>query len=146
MTYSEIALQLDQDRIWAHLTYLSKLDKLSGSPAARQASTYILQQLKQIGLPCHEEHFEEFLSNPITSCLTLSDGTVISSRPRSFSANRPEGVTGELVFDPHCLDKQPDLVQWEAQLESFRGKIVVGHGFDERYIKRLERHGVLGLI
>lgn len=146
MTYSEIALQLDQDRIWAHLTYLSKLDKLSGSPAARQASTYILQQLKQIGLPCHEEHFEEFLSNPITSCLTLSDGTVISSRPRPFSANRPEGVTGELVFDPHCLDKQPDLVQWEAQLESFRGKIVVGHGFDERYIKRLERHGVLGLI
>ena len=114
MTYSEIALRLDQDRIWEHLTYLSKLDKLSGSPAARQASTYILQQLKQIGLPCHEEQFEEFLSNPITSCLTLSDGTVISSRPRSFSANRPEGVTGELVFDPHCLDKQPDLVQWEA--------------------------------
>lgn len=31
MTYSEIALQLDQDRIWAHLTYLSKLDKLSAA-------------------------------------------------------------------------------------------------------------------
>lgn len=146
MLEKDIGARLNQNRIWEHLRYLSGLDKLSGSPAAQQASGYILGQLEEAGVPCHEEQAQEFLSNPLESSLTLSDGTVIPSRPRSFSANCREGVTGELVFDPYCLEKQPDLVRWEALLESFRGKIVVGHGFDERYVKRLERHGVLGLI
>ena len=146
MTYDSIVKRLDLDQIWEHLRYLSGLDKLSGSPMAQEASSYILRQLEQSGVPCHEERFEEFLSNPVDSTLTLSDGTAISCRPRSFSANCREGVTGKLAFDPYCLDKQPDWNRWEALLESFRGKIVVGHGFDKRYVKRLERHGAVGLI
>ncbi len=91
MTYDSIVKRLDPDRIWEHLRYLSGLDKLSGSPMAQEASSYILRQLEQNGVPCHEERFEEFLSNPVDSTLTLSDGTVIPCRPRSFSANCREG-------------------------------------------------------
>lgn len=146
MSWKELGARLDQNRIWEYLTFLSGLDKLSGSSEARQASDYILRQLNSAGVPCYEEWAREFLSNPLDSCLTLSDGTVIPSRPRSFSADCREGITGELAYDPYCLDDQADWRQWEALLKSFRGKIVVAYGFDERYIKRLERHGVRGLI
>lgn len=137
---------LDHSAMWKHLEYLSSLDKLSGSPGAARASAYILEQLSICGIPGREERFEEYLSNPLESRLVLEDGTAFRSRPRSFSADCPQGVEGELVFDPNNRDHEMTDEQWERLLESFRGKIVVSHGYDERYAKLLERHGAAAWI
>lgn len=142
----DVCARLDAGRVWHHLEQLSRLDKLSGGPGADEACAYIADALRLHGIPFKVHHFEAYLSNPLESSLTLEDGTSIPSRPRSFSKNCPLGVEGLLAFDPNNRNQLISDAQWDELLESFRGKLVISHGFDERYAKRLEQHGALGWI
>jgi aminopeptidase YwaD len=147
MEQYRILQEIDHDMIRKHLKYLSSFEKLSGSKAASTAAHYIRDCVSSYGVDCHLETFDGYLSNPVESTLeVIGEGISIKSRPRSFSRSVPEGVTGELVYDSSNLDKSLTDAEVSNRLKTFRGKVVVSHGFDERYEKRLETNGALGLI
>ncbi|MGN0322320.1 MAG: M28 family peptidase [Oliverpabstia sp.] len=138
----------------SHLQQLCTDEKLSGSPAAANGAAYISRILDAFGISNHTYTFPAFLSNPVESQLLISEKTsdsdrdnhfLVKSRPRSFSMNCPDGVTGELVYDPYVAD---DIALCTRQdfLKQVRGKLVLGFGYDEKYAKLLEQYGALGWI
>jgi len=136
MDFFEFTADLDQDRMRAHLEKLSSFEKLSGSDDAMAAADYIIRVLENDGVDCHLERFDAFLSDPVCASVELPDcGLVFRARPRSFSADAPDGVEGILFHDPG-----------ESDIGMMRGKIVLAYGFDERYCKTIERYGAVGLI
>lgn len=147
MEQYSILQEIDHDMVRKHLKYLSSFEKLSGSNAASVAAHYIQDCVRDSGVDCHLETFDGYLSNPVESILeVISEGIKIKSRPRSFSRSVSEGITGELVYDSSNIDKSLPDAEIDNKLKTFRGKIVISHGFDERYEKRLEANGALGLI
>ena len=64
-----------------HLQYLASLDKLSGNEDSHRAVSYIAEQLEVRGVPYTVEHFQEYLSDPVSSAVRLDDGTEVASRP-----------------------------------------------------------------
>lgn len=139
--------ELNPAAIYEHVKVLAAEEKLSGSAEAERAAQYIQSCVSSYGVDCHLETFDAYLSNPVESTLEVFGETLcIACRPRSFSRNVPEGITGELVYDDSNLNAVLTPREVEERLETFRGKIVMSHGFDERYEKRLEAHGVLGLV
>lgn len=137
---------ISAEKLMQHVRYLSGFEKLSGSQGAHQAVEYMADVLQKDGVPVEIYRFQEYLSNPVSSMLQLQDGQVIRSRPRSFSLNLPEGLKGELVYDDSHWKKQ--LTPWERsrRIAGMRGKVVLSHGFDERYAKQLEKAGALAWI
>lgn len=147
MKQYEFLREINHEMILKHLKYLSSFEKLSGSKSAGIAAHYILNCLDSYRIDCHLETFDGFFSNPVESSLEVIDENVkIKSRPRSFSRSIPEGITGELVYDSSNINKNISDADVCERMKKFRGKIVVSHGFDERYAKQLENSGVLALI
>jgi aminopeptidase YwaD len=139
-------MTISLDRLLEHVTYLSGFEKLSGSAGAHRAVSYMTDVLKKENIPFEVLRFQEYLSDPVSSMVMTGKGEVIKSRPRSFSRNLPEGVRAPLVYDDNNLRKLLTPAQVEKRMASFAGKIVLSHGFDERYAKRLEQAHALGWI
>ena len=137
---------LSMDNLDRHVRYLSGFEKLSGKAGAHRAVEYMEAVLAESGIPFKTEVFDEYLCNPVSSTVMLADGTVLRSRPRSFSLNCPEGIFAPAVYDDSNLKKNLNPRQVTERLQSFRGKIVISHGFDERYAKLLEKNGAAGWI
>lgn len=135
-----------QKRLDDHVKFLSGFEKLSGSSNAHRAVEYITNVLKNYHVSYNVEQFPAYLSNPLSSTLMLDDGTVLKSRPRSFSKNVPDGIKGAAVYDDNNCSKALTPAETEKLYESFKGKIVVSHGYDELYAKLMENNGALGWI
>jgi aminopeptidase YwaD len=147
LEYDQVLQEIDHDAIHKHLKYLSSFEKLSGSQAADTAAKYIRNSVKAYGIECNIENFDGYLSNPVDSTLeVIGEDINITCRPRSFSRSVPKGLTGELVYDPSNSEKKMSAAAVYDNMKTFRGKIVISYGFDERYEKMLESHGALGLI
>lgn len=138
--------KLSPENLDRHVRYLSGFEKLSGSSGAHKAVQYMENVLKENGIPFQTEIFDEYLSNPVSSTIMLSDGTVIRSRPRSFSLNCPEGIFAPVIYDDNNRNQTLTPEQFAKRCQTFRGKIVISHGFDERYAKVLEKSGASGWI
>lgn len=139
-------MTISLDRLLAHVAYLSGFEKLSGSTGAHRAVSYMTEVLAKDHIPFEVLCFQEYLSDPVSSMVMTGRGEVIKSRPRSFSRHLPEGVRAPLVYDDNNLRRLLSPAQIEERIASFAGKIVVSHGFDERYAKRLEQAHALGWI
>jgi aminopeptidase YwaD len=138
--------RISAENLMQHVRYLSGFEKLSGSRGAHQAVEYITDVLHKNDVPVEIYRFQEYLSNPISSMLQLQDGQVIRSRPRSFSLNLPRGLKGELFYDDSHWKKKLTPLEVSKRLAGMKGKIVLSHGFDERYAKQLEKAGALAWI
>lgn len=129
------------------LRYFATFEKLSGTEGAERAVQYIMDKLNRYGIQCEKYVFDGYLSNPISSCLTVMEKEyAIDSRPRSFSKNCPDGITGEIIFDPYSMD---DTVKGKEMSEFYKGiknKIVLSYGYDEGYAKKVEKYGAIGLV
>lgn len=135
-------------RLQMHLTHLCKGEKLSGTPAAKEGAEYICDTLRSMGISTRQFRFSAYLSDPLSSSFQIWDGEgwrKIPSRPRSFSANCPEGVEGELIFDANALCRET-LHEEREFLNQVQGKIVLAFGYDEKYAKLLDLHKAAGLI
>lgn len=144
--FSQIKQRIQIGRIREDLEYLSSFDKVTGTAGGAKAAAFIYQRLQDAGIPCEMAHFDEYLSDPISSTVeVLGSGLQIESTPRSASFECG-GVEGELVYDP----VGPELVyvsrEREAFLESLRGKIVMAYTDSEYYCKVMERYGVKALL
>lgn len=129
------------------LKYFATFEKLSGTEEAELAVQYIMDKLKQYGVACQKYVFDGYISNPISSRLTVIDKEcIIDSRPRSFSKSCPEGIKGEVIFDPHSIDSTITGKERHEIYKSFENKIVLSYGYDEGYAKRIEKYGAAGLI
>jgi len=140
-TIKDIAIE----RIDQHLQYFCEYEKLSGEPEALKSVEYICDKLKQYGIEYQVDRFMAYLSNPIESTLTIGD-TTYASRPRSFSALCREGIQAELVYDHNTKMEQMTELEKDIFYRTFKGKIVIGYGFDERYAKVIEQYGAAGWI
>jgi len=112
------------------------------------AAEYMLHELMDMGIPCHMEEFDAYLSNPLESTLLVGEGkpAQIVSRPRSFSGDCPLPVIAPLIYDPDTLTHTETPAKRQAALESMKGKIVLGYGYDEKYAQLLQQAGALGWI
>ena len=128
-----------------HLQYFCQYEKLSGEPEALRSVEYICGKLKEYGIEYQVDRFMAYLSNPLESSLTV-DGTGYASRPRSFSALCREGIEAELVYDPDSKDGRLTELEKDILYRSFKGKIVIAYGYDERYAKVIEQYGAAGWI
>lgn len=138
--------EISQQNLQEHVKFLSGFEKLSGTAGAHKAAAYMAEQLEKDHVPYEILKFQEYVSDPLASTIQLPDGTVVRSRPRSFSLCLPQGVSAPLVYDDCHVNKAVTLAEKAARLDSYAGKIVLSHGYDERYAKLLEQHGALGWI
>lgn len=129
-----------------HVKFLSGFEKLSGSNGAHDAVSYMSDVLKASRVKSEILTFDEYLSDPISSVLQLENSQVFRSRPRSFSKSIPEGIYAPLVFDDSNQSGSISQKELNERLKSFKDKIVISHGYDERYAKLLEKNGALGWI
>ena len=137
--------EIDISRIWAHMEYFNTFEKLSGKPEALKFTDYAAAYLDKEQIPYTMERFDAFLSNPVESFLEAG-GEEIPSRPRSFGACCPEGVRAPLVYDPYNRSGGGTELEKQQLYRTFAGKIVLSHGFDERYAKIAEANGALAWI
>ncbi len=142
--YRTLRDEIDISNIDRHLKYFCGYEKLSGEAVSLKTVRYIERELAVCGIQCRTEEFPAYLSNPVSSRLLVA-GEEIPSRPRSFSGSCGE-MEAELVFDPSTADTGITETEKARFLQTVRGKLVVGYGFDERYGKTLEMYGAAGWI
>lgn len=146
MNLAQIKRRIRIDRIREDLKYLSSFDKVTGTAGGAQAAAFIYQRLQDAGVPCEMAHFDEYLSDPISSTVEVpGSGLQIESTPRSTSVECG-GVEGELVYDPIGPETVYISKEREAFLESLRGKIVMAYTDNEYYCKVMERYGVKAIL
>lgn len=146
--YQELLGKVEYGEMEKLLIHFSSLNRLTGTPGSQQASEYIIGKLKEYGVSCRQYELDGYFSNPVKSQLTAIGTTSrqIPSRPRSFSANCPDGIQGEVIYDHHSLGTKLTRAEERAWYSRLRGKIVVGWNFYEDYVKKIEAYGALGLI
>lgn len=137
--------EIDGEQLKKHMEYLGSFEKLSGEPEALKFVDYAAECLKQWEVPYEIERFPAYLSNPKNSRLRVGERE-FKCRPRSFGGNCPGGLWGEMVYDPYNWEKDGSPAERQALYSTFSGKIVVSHGFDERYGKILEHSGAKAWI
>ncbi|SCL96083.1 M28 family metallopeptidase [Sporanaerobacter sp. PP17-6a] len=131
------------------IRYFSHLNRLTGTDDCEEAASYICNQLEHYGVSYERYEFVGYFSNPIKSVLTVfteNNKTEILSKPRSFSLNCPEGITGDLIYDSKSLDPQLCLNEERDWYLNFRGKVVLSWNFSEDYVKKIEFYGAKGII
>jgi aminopeptidase YwaD len=130
------------------LDHFSQLQRLTGTVDAEQAVDYITKQLETYGVSYERYEFDGYFSDPVKSELMIHGASDmgIFSKPRSASANCPEGITAELVYDHSSKSALLTGSEEEQLYSSWRGKIVLSWKFGEDYVKKLESYGVIGLI
>lgn len=143
--YKQLIDSVENSEMEKLLNEFARWQRLTGTPEAEQGANYIIEQLRSHGIDCTCYEFDGYFSNPIKSELSVS-GIVIESRPRSASANCPDGISGDMIYD--CVSKGEKLNGWEEQelYSQFCGKIVISWNFYEDYVKKLEAYGAIGLI
>ena len=143
--YQEELQAIDHEAMERHLRKLASMDKLSGSEEASQAADYILKVLKKDGVPCHMEVCEGYVSNPIQSSLKIDGNVDVCCRPRAFSGDCRQPISGELIFDAASeVRKRAELT--EDFLAKVKGKVVLSYGYDEKYALLLEKYGAAAWI
>lgn len=146
--YQELLGKVEYGEMEKLLVYFSRLNRLTGTAGSRQASGYIIGKLVEYGVSCRQYELDGYFSDPVKSQLTVTGTTErpIPSRPRSFGANCPEGVTAEAIYDRRSAGPKLAKAEERDWYRQFRGKIVVSWNFYEDYVKKIEASGALGLI
>jgi aminopeptidase YwaD len=144
-TYTNLIQSVRREEMEQLLVAFSQWHRLTGTPDSEKAADYLVQQLEAAGIAWERHQLDAYFSDPVRSELLVGN-LAIASKPRSGCAHCPEGVIGEVVFDP--TSKGPRLTgNEERELYSrFRGKIVLSWNFYEDYVKKLEAYGAIGLI
>ncbi|MDU4959530.1 MAG: M28 family peptidase [Sporomusaceae bacterium] len=128
------------------LSRFSALHRLTGQPAAEQAGRYIIEQLTAYGIDCELYEFDGYFSDPLSGELRAGKPAArIDAKPRSFSANCPEGISGTVIYDRHSRSRLTPLEE-DAWFRQFQGKVVLSWNFYEDYVKKIEAYGAIGLI
>ncbi|WP_343552592.1 M28 family peptidase [Pantoea sp.] len=121
--------------------------RLSGSADAEHSIDWLCDFLQQRQISFHREYCRLWLSDPLSASLTLNSDPDwhIPAKTRSFSADCPQGVEAELVYDDRALTFIADCerTEWENRM---KGKIVVADQGYEDYVQRLMQAGAAGLI
>jgi aminopeptidase YwaD len=149
LLYEEIMKDIQIENMEKLLNSFSNLHRLTGTVDCSIAADYIVEQLKLQGIDYELHEFEGYFSNPVKSELTINIGgsiQSISSKPRSFSLNCPDGITGELIYDNKSKNVCLGRVEEQELYSTFRGKIVLSWNFYEDYAKKIESYGAAGVI
>lgn len=147
--YKKLINSLSEKNMTKVIEYFSNLNRLTGTEDCEKAAKYICEELKSYGVSYENYEFEGYFSNPVKSTLKayIGDNEInISSKPRSFSLNCPEGLSGDLVYDSKSKGQSLNKKEERDWYSSFRGKIVLSWNFYEDYVKKVESYGAIGII
>lgn len=126
------------------------IDRLSGSAGELEGVRFIEGKLEEYGIPYREYVFESYLSDPKGASLQLihDDGTTenIPAKTRAFSANCPDGVTGELVYAPAKGGISFDTVEIHWTREEVEGKIIISEGGGTEHMDKAAELGAIALV
>lgn len=130
------------------LKKFSTIDRLSGHRGEEEALGYIMNKLDEYGIGYDVHHFDAYLSDPVRGELEILSPQRFSleAKTRSFSANCPEGIEGEIVYLPaegSILD-QTSEIKWSY--DEINGKIVLSEGGSPQHIEKAQDLGAIGLI
>jgi len=146
-----ILAALSLDAPWALIQRFSTLVRESGSQDERTAARYIIDRLKEWGVPHTVYGPELYLSVPVSASVELSPQKVLRAKTPAFSQSTgPQGLGGEVVYVPTSLDPKAGFVtDADAAIHQIdvRGKIVLIEGFAmRRKVLELEQAGAIGQI
>jgi Iap family predicted aminopeptidase len=125
---------IEIERAWTHVEYLSTLDKTSGTEGERRAHEYIRGELGEYGVSCHAYEFDSYISHPKEASLTVvfpSTGAV-DCITHAFAKSTPgDGLEAELVAMPASqsdIHGGLDEIAEEYRKIGAEGKIVIIRG------------------
>jgi hypothetical protein len=96
----KIINEIDIEKAWNHVDYLSTIDKTSATKGEQDAHKYLRLKLNEYSVPYSEFLIDSLISHPISSSFKILEPTPVEveSRPAAFGAMVKEGIEGELVF------------------------------------------------
>lgn len=99
---------VDGDRMWQTLEFLNGVDRTSGTEGEFAAVHWMVDRLREYGVPVEVHQFESYLSYPVRANLRVTSPLEreVRAKPKAFGANTPpQGITGELVCVPVVADE-----------------------------------------
>jgi N-acetylated-alpha-linked acidic dipeptidase len=150
LTSAESAL-LDEVRIddgWALVERFTSLVRGSGTEDEASAVGEITAQLQQWGIPYTVHEPELFISLPGKSSLTVGDTTYHAKTPAMAAPTGPEGLSGELFYEPAGYAKDiTGIFGIETKTGDVTGKLVLTEGMPmPNRITDLANRGAVGVV
>lgn len=99
----ELIASLSPEVPWALIEHFSTLVRESGTPAERQAAEYIVERLREWGIPVDLHEPELYLSIPESAELKVISpiSEMIPCRPPAFSVSTDKrAISGDLIYVP----------------------------------------------
>lgn len=144
MMYQSNADEINKEHMENLLKVFQQLNRLTGNSDSEKSVDYIIEELKNEGLPYERFIFDSYFSNPLQASLDIicDEEYSVKAKPRSFGGSLPEGVEGTLVYDFEFNKKRSN----EKLKELFENKIVLSYNYYEDYVNDLNKCGALGLV
>ncbi|NGQ97108.1 hypothetical protein G3578_18370 [Brevibacillus sp. SYP-B805] len=139
---------VDRERLDKHVKALCQWDRLTGESGAERAVDAIIEELSAYGID-HERHrLEMYCSDPIHGEVQVLSPEPYSLRAkaRSFCKHCPDGISGEVIYDPYSRGEGLNPREEEEWLRKLAGKVVLSWNYYEDYVQKLEQVGAKGLI
>lgn len=138
---------MDKELLNQHVKALSAYERLTGEEEAERAVDYIVGNLQQHHIPYNRYQFDGYFSDPIHGevFVTAPMKLAIRAKARSFGANLPHGVKGNLLYD-FFSEHSTGISGPEERYEKMKDKIIISWNYYEDYVKKIESAGAIGLI
>lgn len=138
-----VVSQISGSRMMKDLQYITQFDRISGGEGEAKSVDYIVERLKEAGIPLKVHEFDSLLSWPGQAGLELlaPEQRNIGAITFSFGKSTPsQGVTGEIV----AATVEGGMVR---QPETLKGKIVFMDALPSPGgFLQIERAGAIGAI
>ncbi len=138
---------MDKELLNQHVKELSAYERLTGEEEAERAVDYIVGNLQQHHISYNRYQFDGYFSDPIHGAVfvTAPMKLAIRAKARSFGANLPNGVKGNLLYD-FFSEHSTGISGPVERYEKMKDKIIISWNYYEDYVKKIESAGAIGLI
>jgi aminopeptidase YwaD len=140
--------QLDEKSIYQGAEFFHTLHRYSGSEDGEQAVDYIMNKLKEYGVPAQREQYNLYRSLPVSASLEVNSGGMVkrfNATPFVFSADA-ENLRAPIILDPYRKGEKIPQIQWEKRFSALRGKIVFTYDSSFEFASRAAKYGAAAII
>jgi aminopeptidase YwaD len=142
-----LSQELDNARMVKYVYDIGQWHRYTGSDQGEACVDYILNNLKQAGIPVKTETYDAYVSLPVDegTQLMLSDGQICRLIGDVYSA-AAQDLPCELVYDVWSEKKKIYTLEERERFAAFKGKLVLTHASGGEFAEQLARAGAVGMI
>jgi Iap family predicted aminopeptidase len=137
---AELLNDISRDRLWEYVSTIAKDERMSGSPAEREAMDYIARTMRSWGVEVSEYEHDGYVSEPRRARLSVLEPEAVEIECITHSFAASATLEGEVVDAAN--GSEADYAGRDV-----RGKIVLVEGLaGPGKVVAAERHGATGAI